>query len=575
MPSPVSSAHASSSPQNPTSSSAVISDGLAFGKQLEDAQAAIPEASAGSADPSSKPKAGQKKEVAAKALTAPQSLIIAAEMASPTAADAVSTVGRNPLSWSGAGKTAQGKDAQPEPESQTEKKDPVGGELLTPIPPQLIQQPIVLRQLSATPANGASQSGESAVPPSNVQLSDIVPSDSEIVVAPALHSQSGKKSTGASRKDDAGAPAKPEVAPTVQPAAVQPAAVQPSLVESTFSDQNGQPKVALQTGHRGEEWRPSGMLPTAVPALQIEGKPVRSGQQDGATALSAGPLRASFASGLAAKAESLAVTPPAEGIPAIRGMKFSEKPESSVKGTEVAVAVKVTSPSAAGKNNTGESTPEKTPVRVAPVRENRRATPENAEPIAPPPSPATRSTTWTVPESSSSARPAQLAAAETVRPIVQPSRLESLPSEEVAPKAAGPLKNLSIQVAQNGQQKVELQVQERSGELLVAVRSGDADVVHGLRQGLPELVNRMEQSGFRSEGWRPSGVVAAEAPSDAARQSTSGHRNGDSQPQPGFSQHDREQHEQRRPSRPEWVEEFENSQSDGKRFAGELYGFSR
>jgi hypothetical protein len=166
-------------------------------------------------------------------------------------------------------------------------------------------------------------------------------------------------------------------------------------------------------------------------------------------------------------------------------------------------------------------------------------------------------------------------AAETAsRP---PERLEATPiaAEEGAPKTSAALKDLSVQVKQAGQQSVELRVVERAGELRVAVRTGDADLAHGLRQGLPELVDRLDQGGFRAEAWRPAGVVSAPEPSSQAQSKSSDSRNADSQSQPGWSQQERGQRDHNQSNRPKWVEELEGDLAgNGERSTGGFHGFS-
>jgi hypothetical protein len=177
--------------------------------------------------------------------------------------------------------------------------------------------------------------------------------------------------------------------------------------------------------------------------------------------------------------------------------------------------------------------------------------------------------------SESSARGGPQPAADTAsRPT---ERLEATPlhAEEGAPKTATPLKDLSVQVKQPNQESVELRVVEREGEIHVAVRTGDADLAHGLRQGLPELVDRLDQGGFRSEAWRPSGVVSAPEPSSQAQSKSSESRNPDSQSQPGWSQQERGQRDHNQSNRPKWVEELEgNLAGGGERSTGEFHGFT-
>jgi hypothetical protein len=111
---------------------------------------------------------------------------------------------------------------------------------------------------------------------------------------------------------------------------------------------------------------------------------------------------------------------------------------------------------------------------------------------------------------------------------------------------------------------VDLHVTERSGEVHVAVRAADPELAHSLRQALPELVNRLEENGFRTEAWRPAGLVSGSGSPAETRESSNSPRNGDSQPQPGGSQREAGQHGQRQPDRPKWVAELESRLEGGE-----------
>lgn len=137
-----------------------------------------------------------------------------------------------------------------------------------------------------------------------------------------------------------------------------------------------------------------------------------------------------------------------------------------------------------------------------------------------------------------------------------PAAPQAIP--EPQPKAAStPLKDISIQVAQPGTQKVEVRVVQQSGELRVAVRTGDSDLAHGLQQNLSDLVGRLQETGFRAEGWRPGASSAQPAAVLDSRTSPGSSRNGDSQSDSGGSQGQEGQRRQNQSQRPAWVEELD------------------
>jgi hypothetical protein len=236
------------------------------------------------------------------------------------------------------------------------------------------------------------------------------------------------------------------------------------------------------------------------------------------------------------------------------------KAEPAPADLAVAVRVKAQTSPAAG-------------VQSAPAKELRRVDLADAPPAASPRAEASRAGAWVIGESP--ARGGWQPAAETASR--QPERLEATPirAEEAAPKTAAPLKDLLLQVGQSSQERVELRVVEREGELHVAVRTGDADLAHGLRQGLPELVDHLDQGGFRTEAWRPTGVVSSPEPSSQTPSRSSESRNADSQPQSGWSQQERGQRDHNQSNRPKWVEELEGNLAGGsERPTGEFHGFT-
>ncbi|MCC7176126.1 MAG: hypothetical protein IT159_13120, partial [Bryobacterales bacterium] len=55
---------------------------------------------------------------------------------------------------------------------------------------------------------------------------------------------------------------------------------------------------------------------------------------------------------------------------------------------------------------------------------------------------------------------------------------------------------------------VEVRVRDRAGELRVSVRTPDPSLSRALREGLPELVSRLGESGFDAREWRPASAEA-------------------------------------------------------------------
>jgi hypothetical protein len=245
-------------------------------------------------------------------------------------------------------------------------------------------------------------------------------------------------------------------------------------------------------------------------------------------------------------------TPPVENTPA---QAVSE---------DVAFAVRVQPQPAAPRAPSPSVNRPSTPV--IPAREMSRPESEDDTTAVPPqPEHSHTQPLFLPPAEAAAPAPQPGATIETPKEVTPPTRIV----EPAAPQAkpAEPLKQISIQVGQQPQERVDLRVIERSGELHVAVRAANPEVAQGLRQGLPELVGRLEQSGFRSEAWRPGGTVTAvEATAETRQKSTEFQQGGSGEQPPGREQQGQHSNPQR--SRPQWVEEIEG-------ITGELHGVSR
>jgi hypothetical protein len=154
-----------------------------------------------------------------------------------------------------------------------------------------------------------------------------------------------------------------------------------------------------------------------------------------------------------------------------------------------------------------------------------------------------------------------------------PNPVEAQWVPQTQPKSATvPLRDISLQVAQSGAQKVEIRVVQQSGELRVAVRTGDSDLAHGLQQGLSDLVGRLQETGFRAEAWRPGGSTVQSTPVLESRTSHGASPNGDSQSYSGGSRQQEGERRQNQPQRPGWVEELDSSITSGDQPQGASYG---
>jgi len=235
----------------------------------------------------------------------------------------------------------------------------------------------------------------------------------------------------------------------------------------------------------------------------------------------------------------------------------------------------------AGKNNpkpAGSATGIDSPApanevagSVTPIKETQHTDLEH-DPSAPGAGIFARHDAFQPSDSSAHADGAGSSASDAAR-AQESAALQSVPADHVT-KPSAPLKDLSIQVGQTQQDKVELRVVERAGALEVAVRSANPDLNQGLRQGLSELVNRLEQNGFHAEAWRPGTTASTIQGTADTRQKSPQFQQDGSQSQSG-SQQGRQQNQQNQTPRPRWVQELEGRLSgEGNAIAGGSYGVS-
>lgn len=97
---------------------------------------------------------------------------------------------------------------------------------------------------------------------------------------------------------------------------------------------------------------------------------------------------------------------------------------------------------------------------------------------------------------------------------------------------------------------MEVRVSERAGDMRVEVRTPDTGLAGDLREDLPALASKLEQTGFHADTWHPAGPAerqgtAETAPGGASQDSERHGQNGgqqqrDQQPQarPKVSEND-------------------------------------
>lgn len=127
------------------------------------------------------------------------------------------------------------------------------------------------------------------------------------------------------------------------------------------------------------------------------------------------------------------------------------------------------------------------------------------------------------------------------------------------PVRPGPLRDLSIEIRQPNQDRVEVRLLQQSGELHVAVRATDAELVRAVRQNLPQLVGGLDGGGHRVEAWRPGGIVTTAVAAAEVQGHAADVLGSDGQPGQNWSQPDRDPRNPHRQNVPLWVADMEGA----------------
>jgi hypothetical protein len=149
-------------------------------------------------------------------------------------------------------------------------------------------------------------------------------------------------------------------------------------------------------------------------------------------------------------------------------------------------------------------------------------------------------------------RTAQPAASASV------TRVEPEPAPQV--RAAGPAKEISLQVGNSPAENVQVRVVERSGEVHVAVRAADERMAESLRGDLNRLSRAFDQQGYQAETWQPAATASGDV-----RQELQHRQGGNPDAWKDASENGRRQQQdtrqqQNRRETPRWVAELEENQ---------------
>ena len=353
------------------------------------------------------------------------------------------------------------------------------------------------------------------------------------------------------------------IAPSQLPAAGLPAAGQPAA--KTFdTGRPARPRSEAQPAAPGATGKND-----ATSAGTVGGQPLAAPAVGGRTAAVSQPDAGSAQSGGDPETAAAARQPAADSAPAAPELPDDATGSGAARPMVVAFTARLRPVEAAPEASDGElANGAGEPMETAPVSDTAAATGETAPgeqenshdaSAASPRQPDAAREPVRKPEVSTAAAPEPALTAHPAATPQPPAASDAKPREgaaassppavatepAAAPEAPKPAAahDIKLQVAGQGDQRVEVRVSERAGDMHVDVRTPDSGLAGDLREDLPALASKLEQTGFRAETWHPAGAAerprtAEAAPGGASQNSgrqpgqNGGQRQRDPQPQP-------------------------------------------
>jgi hypothetical protein len=244
------------------------------------------------------------------------------------------------------------------------------------------------------------------------------------------------------------------------------------------------------------------------------------------------------------------------------------KPMPTPEGTrQQGGVVPVPDPLAAGQKRASlPDEPGDTPARAA--RERRPDAVSLERPGTPAAAPAGKMNPQAYPDAQVRTETALERPQATEAAEAKPVRPQDLMDGAAKPEALkGPgVHDLKFEVT-GGQQRVEVRLSERAGEVKMTVRTADEPLANTLRENLPALSARLAEGGFKSEAWHPSASSTDElrhtAEPGARGASHDTNKDADAQPR----QQDREPPDGAAQRRPKSPQEAAPQKEKGKDFS--------
>jgi hypothetical protein len=157
------------------------------------------------------------------------------------------------------------------------------------------------------------------------------------------------------------------------------------------------------------------------------------------------------------------------------------------------------------------------------------------------------------------------ARADTAHAIDQPVSVRSADVDQTpAPSANNTIRDVRLQVTGSDDQRVDVRVMDRGGELRVSVRADDPSLVRSLQDNVADLSTRLDQAHFQSEVWTPR--TQAISQTDSA--STNGRTFSNGGETSGGSGQGQQQNG-RQQQQPAWMDDFDETPA-GRNSGGTL-----
>lgn len=149
------------------------------------------------------------------------------------------------------------------------------------------------------------------------------------------------------------------------------------------------------------------------------------------------------------------------------------------------------------------------------------------------------------------------------RPTSQP--VDSRPPEAALPATSStartePVRDLSLRIGSNPTNQVEVKIQERAGEVHVAVLSSSPALTNDLRQQVGDLVGKLDRAGYHAETSGASSSTSSQQTSNQpSQQNDLSGRQQHQQQQQQEQPRQQSQGRQKRPGQPQWLQEINSN----------------